>query len=228
MDLAIFELDHTLICDDSHNLWLHWLILQGYASPDELNHYRLYVSHPQKTDVSGHFCPQYAAHYTHYLSQTLAPMNGLSCTTVANWVQRFIHRDIMPRVYPQARERLAWHRGRGDEILIISASGEHLVIPIARHLGANAGLGLQTGISNQRFNGATEGQLPFHQGRLERLKTWLSARRPLRYKQVFAYSHTLYDQPLLEFADIATVVNGSETFQRLAAEQGWYRQEWVR
>lgn len=228
MDLAIFELDHTLICDDSHNLWLHWLISQGYASPDELSHYRLHVIPQHNTAPGERFSPHYAAHYRDYLSRALLPMSGLSCPTVANWVQRFIHRDIMPRIYPQARERLEWHRARGDEILIISASGEHLVIPVARRLGANAGLGLQTGISNQRFNGRVEGKLMFHQERLERLQIWLGARRSRPYQQIFAYSHTLYDQPLLAFADIATVINPGEALQKLAAEQGWHSQEWSR
>ncbi|UHM90015.1 HAD family hydrolase [Rahnella victoriana] len=228
MDLAIFELDHTLICDDSHNLWLHWLISQGYASREELSHYRLHAVHQHNAPASGVFCPHYAARYSQYLSQTLLPMSGMSCATVANWVQRFIHRDILPRVYPQAREKLEWHRARGDEILIVSDSGEHLVIPVARRLGADAGLGLQTGILNQRFSGTVEGELTFHQGRVDRLKVWLDARRPQTYQQIFAYSHTLYDQPLLEFADVATVINASEPLQKIAAAQGWNSQHWSR
>ena len=228
MDLAIFELDHTLICDDSHNLWLHWLVSQGYTPRDELSHYRLNAVHQHNTPASGVICPQTTERYRRYLSQTLQPMSGLNCATVANWVQRFIHRDIMPRVYPQARERLDWHRMRGDEILIISASGDHLVMPVARRLGANAGLGLQAGIVNQRFSGRVEGKLTFHEGRLERLKLWLENRDPTFYQQIFAYSHTLYDQPLLEFADVATVINASEPLQKFAAAKGWHNLHWSR
>jgi HAD superfamily hydrolase (TIGR01490 family) len=221
MDLAIFELDHTLICDDSHNLWLHWLISQGYASSDELTHYRLHA-------LPAQFSPHNIAHYSDYLTRAFVPMSGLSCPTVANWVQRFIHRDILPRVYPQAREKLEWHRARGDEILIISASGEHLVKPVARRLGAHAGIGLQAGVSNQRFSGAVEGKLTFHQGRVDRLKLWLETRKSPAYQQIFAYCHTLYDQPLLEFADVSTVINASEALQNIAAAQGWHSQHWSR
>lgn len=228
MDLAIFELDHTLICDDSHNLWLHWLISQGYASSDELSHYRLHALPAQNSVAGGQFSPQSAAHYSDYLARAFVPMSGLSCPTVANWVQRFIHRDIMPRVYPQALEKLEWHRARGDEILIVSASGEHLVKPVARRLGAQAGIGLKAGVSNQRFSGVVEGYLTFHQGRLDRLKLWLETCKPDAYQQIFAYSHTLYDRPLLEFADVSTVINPGEALQNFAAEKGWHSQHWSR
>ena len=35
-----------------------------------------------------------------YMQATLAPLTGLSVQTVAGWVQRYIRRDILPRVYP--------------------------------------------------------------------------------------------------------------------------------
>nr|CBX71115.1 unknown protein [Yersinia enterocolitica W22703] len=31
MDLALFDLDETLISDDSSGLWLRWLVDQGLA-----------------------------------------------------------------------------------------------------------------------------------------------------------------------------------------------------
>ena len=31
VDLALFDLDKTLICADSNSLWMRWLVSQGYA-----------------------------------------------------------------------------------------------------------------------------------------------------------------------------------------------------
>ncbi|HAT24319.1 MAG TPA: HAD-IB family hydrolase, partial [Pantoea septica] len=31
MDLAVFDLDETVICADSTGLWLRWLVSQGFA-----------------------------------------------------------------------------------------------------------------------------------------------------------------------------------------------------
>ncbi len=36
MDLALFDLDKTLISDDSTSLWLQWLVSQGYTSTSSL------------------------------------------------------------------------------------------------------------------------------------------------------------------------------------------------
>lgn len=109
MDLALFDLDETLIDDDSASLWIRWLVGQGFAPAElELQEQQLMQLYYQgKLSMED------------YMQATLAPLTGLSVQTVAGWVQRYIRRDILPRVYPAARERLQWHRERGDCILVI-------------------------------------------------------------------------------------------------------------
>lgn len=96
MDLALFDLDETLIDDDSASLWIRWLVGQGFAPAElELQEQQLMQLYYQgKLSMED------------YMQATLAPLAGLSVQTVAGWVQRYIRRDILPRVYPAARERL--------------------------------------------------------------------------------------------------------------------------
>lgn len=226
MDLALFDLDKTLISDDSANLWLHWLVSQGYTSTSCLQHHQQQM-HPV-TDYSD--TPPDPAAIASYLRLTLAPMSGYHCHTVAGWVERFVHRDIMPRIYPQARQQIAWHRERGDAIALVSASGDHLVTPIARKLGIEHVLAVQAEISHHPrcFTGETLGEITFHQGTVRRLEAWLSQTGTPAFSKTYAYSDSIFDLPLLEFVDKPTVVNGCKALRKQADSNSWPEVSWQR
>ena len=141
MDLALFDLDETLICEDSTGLWLKWLVSQGFAPEELIEEERALMEQYYRGSLS----------MEAYMHTTLSPLTDMATTTVSGWIRRFIHRDILPRVYPDARQRMDWHLQRGDTVLVISASGEHLVTPIAEQLGASGALAIGVEIIDDRY-----------------------------------------------------------------------------
>jgi len=135
MDLAVFDLDETLICEDSTSLWLRWLVSQGFAPEEIIRQEQALMAQYHAGSLS----------IEEYMRTTLSPLTGMATLTVAGWVRRFIHRDILPRVFPAARERIQWHQQRGDTVMIITASGDHLAVPIAERLGVHGALAIGVG-----------------------------------------------------------------------------------
>lgn len=218
MDLALFDLDETLIDDDSASLWIRWLVAEGFA-PAELE---------QQEQLLMQSYYQGKLSMEEYMRATLAPLIGLSAQTVAAWVQRYIQRDIVPRVYPAARERMLWHRERGDCILVISATGEHLVAPIAERLGADGALAIGVEVANGRFTGNTYGTMTYQQGKVIRLQQWLQQHPELKFEHSHGYSDSLNDQAMLTYVDSATVINPDSSLEALAARLGWEVCRWER
>ncbi|WP_145484767.1 HAD family hydrolase [Yersinia aldovae] len=216
MDLALFDLDETLISDDCSGLWMRWLVDEGYA-PIEL-------AEQEQRLMKQYYRGQLSM--SCYMESTLSPLAGRDTTEVAAWVERFIERDILPRIYPQARKQLAWHRKRGDYIVIISASGEHLVTPIARHLAANTALSIGVTVKDNRYTGQIYGTLTYREGKVERLKQWLSASPQLAFQHTYGYSDSINDRPLLEYVDHAVVINPSTELVDLAILQDWDIYHW--
>ena len=72
-----------------------------------------------------------------YMQATLKPIIGMDSKTLTQLVAEFIERKIKPAFYADAISRIQWHKQRGDIVLVISATGEHLVKPIAKLLGAD-------------------------------------------------------------------------------------------
>ncbi|WP_192458170.1 HAD family hydrolase [Musicola keenii] len=216
MDLALFDLDETLICADSTGLWLRWLVAQEVASPALLQQERELMKAYYQGTMS----------MDAYMQLTLSPLVGVAADTVAGWAERFIRQEILPRVYPQAREAMAWHRQRGDIIVVISASGEHLVAPIARHLDADLALAIGVTLDAQRFTGAIHGTPTYRQGKVTRVQEWLESRPGAPFQRTHGYSDSMNDRALLEFVDHASVINPDETLTVLAQEHGWRICRW--
>ncbi|CCG86764.1 HAD family hydrolase [Erwinia piriflorinigrans] len=216
MDLALFDLDETLISEDSTGLWLRWLVSQGFAPAALLEQERLLMEQYYRGSLS----------MEEYMQITLSPLVGKGMLTVQGWVRRFIQRDILPRVYPAARERLHWHQQRGDTVMIISASGEHLVSPIAQQLGAHGALAIGVEILDDRYSGQTYGTMTYQQGKVTRLKDWLAWQKP--FEQTWAYSDSINDLPMLEHADRAYVINPQAKLDLLAQQRGWDVCHWVK
>ncbi|CFQ29405.1 MULTISPECIES: HAD family hydrolase [Yersinia] len=216
MDLALFDLDETLISDDSSGLWLRWLVDKGLA-PVALAEQEQYLMKQYYQGELSMSC---------YMESTLSPLVGRQTTEVAGWVEHFIERDILPRIYPQARKMLAWHRNRGDYIVIISATGEHLVTPIAQHFAANAALSIGVAVEDNRYTGKTYGTLTYREGKVERLKQWLSASPQLDFAHTYGYSDSINDKPLLEYVDHATVINPGNELVDLAILHDWNIHHW--
>ena len=218
MDLALFDLDETLICEDSTGLWLRWLVSQGFAPEALLKQERELMTQYYQGTLS----------MEEYMHTTLAPLAGMATQTVSGWIRRFIQRDILPRVYPDARERITWHQQRGDSILVISASGEHLVAPIAQQLGAHGALAIGVEIVDDRYSGLTYGTMTYKEGKVTRLTDWKSHQTDQRFHRTWAYSDSMNDIPMLEHADHAHVINPDDWLQQEALNRGWQVCRWLK
>ncbi len=218
MDLALFDLDETLICEDSTGLWLRWLVSQGYAPAALIDQERALMAQYYQGSLS----------MEEYMSTTLSPLAGMGTLTVSGWVRRFIQRDILPRVYPSARERMSWHQQRGDTVMIVSASGEHLVVPIAEQLGADGALAIGVEIVDDRYSGLTYGTMTYKEGKVTRLNDWLAIQHDSNFAKTWAYSDSINDLAMLEHADHAHVINPDESLHHLAQQRGWEVCRWVK
>lgn len=215
MDLALFDLDETLICADSNNLWMRWLVSQGYAPETLIAEEQALMTQYRQGDLS----------LEAYMNRTLSPLAGMATLTVSGWVRRFIQRDIVPRVYPAARERLAWHQQRGDTIMLISAGGDHLLTPIAQRLGLHGALAVGVEIIDDRYSGQP---CSGKNDKATHLASWKALQQANDFQHTWAYSDSITDLPLLEQADHAWVINPDTLLLQEAQQRGWQVSHWVK
>jgi phosphatidylglycerophosphatase C len=105
---------------------------------------------------------------------------------------------------PDTMARLDWHRQEGHRIVIVSASYELYVAPLAERLGIDAGLGTRLEVSESRYTGRLDG--PNCRGAYKpvRLLRWLdNAGLDRQAVTIWAYGDSGGDIELLGEADHA-------------------------
>jgi HAD superfamily hydrolase (TIGR01490 family) len=215
MALAIFDLDDTLINGDSASLFLQFLVNKGIADASMLD----------KEDELMQAYHQGLLQMEDYMSFTLEALKGRSIDEVGQWVADFIEQMIAPIVFAEARLVIAKHYAQGDRVLIISATGDHIVGPIARFLGVADCLSIELESRSDLYTGQTRGVLTYQQGKVLRLQEWLQKEGGSLVGSS-GYSDSINDVPLLSVVEHAYAVNPSSTLGDLAVQRGWSSLRW--
>jgi len=212
MALAIFDLDNTLLADDSDHLWGEFVIEKGIVDAE---------AHKRQNDrFYEDYCRgQLDIHA--YQRFALAPLVGRDPDELARWHEEFMQRYIEPIILPKGLLALEKHRQAGDTLMIITATNAFVTRPIARRLGVDILLATEPETDeNGRYTGEIIGTPTFRQGKVERLNQWLREHdQPLAGSWFYSDSHN--DIPLLETVDNPVAVDPDDTLRAHAEKQGW-------
>lgn len=213
--LAVFDLDETLIAADSASLWSEFIYEKGLASETHLAEERELTSAYTNGTMD----------MDRYMQATLKPIIGMDSKTLTQLVAEFIERKIKPAFYDDAISRIQWHKQRGDIVLVISATGEHLVKPIAKLLGADDAIAINLEQINGIITGRIFGTLSYQQGKVTRMKAWI-ADQDIQFKGSYGYSDSINDLPMLDAVDRPFAVNPDPALALHAQMQDWTIMDW--
>lgn len=211
MALAIFDLDNTLIGNDSDYLWGEFLVQKGYVDADEFAAQNAQFYEDYKSGNLDIFA---------YLRFALAPLSQQDMVTLNDWHKSFMQEYIEPIVLPKALALVEKHRQAGDRLLIITATNSFITRPIGERYGITELLGSDGEIINNRYTGEVAGTPTFQHGKVERLNEWLEQEGESLEGSYF-YSDSHNDLPLLEIVDHPVVVDGDDKLISVAEENNW-------
>ena len=215
MALALFDLDETLIAGDSASLWLEYMVAQELAPAGMIAEEQAMMSlyHQGKMDMQ------------EYMAFTLQPLVGKSRQWLGQQCHHFAEQVLRERIYPQGLARIEWHRQRGDTLVLISASGEHLVAPMAQMLGMDHCVAILLDEEEGRLTGQTRGTLSFQEGKVVRINQLFATDAAL-WQGSFGYSDSHNDLPLLKAVAHPHAVNPAPGLRQVAAEHDWPTLDW--
>ncbi|MFC6338350.1 HAD-IB family hydrolase [Pseudomonas sp. CCM 7891] len=217
MALVIFDLDDTLIHGDCATEWCRQMGRLGWVDPESFMHRndQLMLAY-SKGELA----------MEDYMAFSLEPMIGRTPEEIEHLVEPWVEDIIEPLIYSDATKTIAQHRKRGDRILVISASGTHLVRPIAARIGIDEVLGIELDISHGVYSGRTVGVLTYREGKITRLLQWLEEEGE-SLEGAYFYSDSRNDLPLLLKVEHPQVVNPDPVLREHAQKAGWPIHHWV-
>ncbi|RMD77962.1 MAG: HAD family hydrolase [Gammaproteobacteria bacterium] len=215
MQLALFDLDHTLLAGDSDYLWGRFLAEEGVVDGEayERENRRHYEAYQAGTlDIHA------------FLAFALRPLAQLPRERLEALRARFLRERILPLIPEASRRLLAEHRARGHRLLILTATNRFVTAPIAAELGVADLLATEPEEVAGRFTGRVAGIPCFREGKLRRLEAWLAAQgQPLGpvLARAWFYSDSHNDLPLLERVAHPVAVDPDPRLAAVARERGW-------
>ena len=211
MALAIFDLDNTLIANDSDYLWGEFLVAKGYVDGEEFAAKNAQFFADYKSGNLDIFAYQRFA---------LTPLSEQSMETLAAWHADFMQTVVEPIILPKAEALVNKHKQQGDRVIIITATNTFITRPIGQRYGIDELLGTEGEIKNGRYTGEVAGTPTFQEGKVTRLHEWLAEENESLAGSYF-YSDSHNDLPLLKIVDHPVVVDGDETLLAHAKQENW-------
>ncbi|WP_072802928.1 HAD-IB family hydrolase [Rhodococcoides yunnanense] len=144
---------------------------------------------------------------------------GWDVEQIRSIVAETLHDIVDPLVFAEAAELIADHKLRGHDVVVVSASGEEIVRPIAEALGADISTATRMEVEDGRYNGKVEFYC-YGEGKVEAMKE-LADSQNYDLSQCFAYSDSITDLPMLRAVGHPTAVNPDRTLRKEAAALGW-------
>lgn len=216
MNLALFDLDNTLLSGDSDFEWAQFLISRGVVDRQlqEAQNIRFYEQYKAGTlDIH------------EFLDFQLAPLTRHPRPELDAWHGEYMTRHILPIIGQPARALVSKHLANGDLCAIVTATNSFVTGPIARELGIPHLIGTTPAVNpeNGAFSGKPQGTPAFQGGKISRVESWLESLGLWwgSFDNSFFYSDSHNDLPLMGKVSVPVAVDPDDKLRRHAAEHGW-------
>ena len=214
MNLAIFDLDNTLLDGDSDYNWGIYLVKKGYLDEEEYK-----VKNQKFFEEYQHGILDIFA-FAEFQFQFLKNNTRKFLNDVRS---DYIDEIIKPMVLKKAVDLVSQHKEVGDSLLIITATNSFITKPIGELFGIENLIGTDPEEHLGEFTGKVKGTPSFKEGKVTRLFDWLDARdfKLTDFEKTFFYSDSHNDLALLEVVTNPVVVNGDKILLEKAQEKNW-------
>lgn len=213
MDLALFDLDHTLIPFDSGMAWTRFLagrgVLPATAPDDYLAACQAYVD--GKLDIV-------ALHRA-----TVAPLGAFPPAAVEVWAADF-ESAMAPRLPALMQALVRRHRNAGTLCALVTATTRFIAEPFARLFDIPYVIATESARDTRgRFTGEIVGQPCFREHKRSRVEAWLAgcSLGLQAFDRSWFYTDSFNDLPLLEAVSDPVAVRPDARLRARALPEGW-------
>lgn len=214
-ELAIFDLDHTLLPIDSDYEWGQFLVRTGAVDPVEFK---------RRND----------AFFEQYKAGTLDPVEYLEFAlgTLARYPRheldamhsRFMAEVIQPAIRQCARDLVRRHQDAGHLVCIITATNRFVTAPIAQAFGVEHLVAAEPELDPEgNLTGRLLGHHTSGQGKVLHLHALLErlGHKFEQFERSHFYSDSHNDIPLLSVVSHPVATNPNAVLTSHAQAQGW-------
>ena len=209
MPLILFDLDDTLLSGDTEREWAeHMLDLPLDIEEGFLEKLDSFTALYREGNLDINI-------YTSFL---LKPIKNLREEELKDLAFPFCERTFNKFKDQTTLELLNKHKK--DTCLLVSGTLSFLVKEMASLMGLDDSLGTPVEIENGILTGKRGGPPNFSEEKVNRVREWIKLDKG-NYEEIYAYSDSIYDLPMLDYADHPAAVSPDRKLRKIANERGW-------
>ena len=211
-NLAIFDLDNTILNGDSDYSWINFLIEKRLVDKDEYERKNKY------------FYDQYyqgKLNYDEWAEFALTTIKGKKPEEIEDILSKFLNEIIEPMINIYALKLLHDHTHNNDIMLLASATNSVIVEPIAKRLGFKNIVSTQVEIIDEIYTGKVLGIPALSEGKLIKVKEWMLQNSIESFDNTSFYSDSINDLPLLAAVSKPVAVNPDDMLREECRKRSW-------
>lgn len=215
-ELALFDLDNTLINGDSDHAWGIFLAEVGA------------VDAQQQIKAQDHFYQQYQSgtlDIHEFLAYQFTPLKNNSLEQLVSWRKQYIESYIKPMITQDRLDLVQQHQQQGHTSIIITATNSFITRPIADLFGIKHLIATEPEQNIHGFTGKLDGLPCFQAGKITKLNAFLaenfSEKITLEDTNSWFYSDSHNDLPLLQTVNHAIAVTPDQKLREYAKKHHW-------
>jgi HAD superfamily hydrolase (TIGR01490 family) len=214
MQLALFDLDNTLLSGDSDFEWAQFLIAKGVLDRElhEAKNHGFFEDYKAGTlDIHA------------FLNFQLQPLTRHPRAELDAWHREFMTTRILPIAGDQARALVRSHLDSGALCALVTATNSFVTAPIAREFGIPHLIATIPAQQDGQFTGKPRGTPSFREGKISRVEDWLETMGLWwsSFERSWFYSDSHNDLPLMGKVSDPVAVDPDEKLRAHAEVAGW-------
>ena len=211
-NLAIFDLDNTILNGDSDYSWINFLIDIEYVDKDEYERKNQYF-----------YDKYYEGNldYDEWAEFALSTIKGKKPDDLEGLITKFMSSVIEPMINVYALRLLHKHHHNNDVMLLASATNSVIVNPIAKRLGFENIVATEVEIIDGVYSGKFKDTPALGLGKLEKVTEWMLNNNFNNFKNTTFYSDSINDLPLLAAVTKPIGVNPDNKLREECEKRSW-------
>lgn len=212
---AFFDMDRTLLTENSGTLWVRFLRQRGEMDTRTFlrillwtAQYRLAILDME--EVAGRLC---------------ADMAGDEEAAMRHKTEIFFARHVLPIIAAEGERRLREHERAGHVVALLTSSTPYMAEPLARHLGIAHVLCTRPHVQDGRFVGTCERPTCYGDGKVHHAERF-AQEHGVDLSQSYFYTDSYSDLPMLLRVGQRRVINPDARLRRHARLHGWEIERW--
>jgi len=207
---ALFDMDKTILCENSASLYMRHRYEQGEVSSRDLvqglGAYLLYKV--GMLDVQA------------WTKSMMLGFEGREEQALADEGRRLFRDGVRDTIYPEAERLIQEHYAQGHVVAIISGATRYIVEPVADFLGVEHCLYTQLEIADGLLTGRVLEPLCFDEGKIYWIRQFIEE-HDVDLARSYFYTDSVTDLPLLELVGHPVVTNPDPLLYRTAVKRHW-------